>query len=200
VISYKELIKKLILSDKLIALPTDTVFALIANAKSPAAIEKLYKLKERQKAKPFAIFVNSFSMLEEIAHFDNNTKLLFQNFSALTLILNKKENSFLAKNLNLTNQTIAVRIPNNPLILDLISELNFPLAATSANPSGKEILNSKKDIEAAFKDRIDFILDEEHKATQPSTIIDLSAKTYKIIRQGDITKQQLEEVIGCKIT
>lgn len=199
-ISYKELIKELILTDKLIALPTDTVFALIANAKSAIAVEKLYQLKEREKAKPFAIFVNSFAMLEEIADFDDAAKSLFQNFAALTIILKKKENSLLADNLNQNDQTIAVRIPNNGLIIDLISELNFPLAATSSNISGADTLKNKQEIEAVFKDKIDFVLDAECKNKPPSTIIDLSKKPYQIIRQGDVSKEQIEEVIACKIS
>lgn len=199
-IFYKKLIKTLILTDKIVALPTDTVFALIANAESEKAVKNLYKLKTRDENKPFAIFVNSFSMLNKIAHSNRDAEILLQNFCALTVILRKKETSPLAKNLNKINDTIAIRIPNNNFIIELISEVGIPLAATSINQSGEKELNNKREIERVFKDKIDFILDEHQEVKKPSTIIDLSNKKYRILRTGDVSKKQIEDVLGCKIT
>lgn len=196
--SNSDFLEKLILMDQIVALPTDTVFGLIANAKSEAAIENLFNLKNREKNKAFAVFVNSFAMLDEIANASDEAKILLKNYPNLTLILSQKEKSGLAKNLNNKLGTIAIRIPNVPFILEVIAHLGFPLAATSANISGEKILNNKKDILDKFGDKIAFVADFELIPKKPSTIVDLV--NYKIIREGDVSKEEIEKVMKCKIS
>jgi len=117
----------------------------------------------------------------------------------LTFVLNKKKNSKLSKYVNANKKTIAVRFPKNKITQNLLSKLNFPLAAPSANISSKLSSVTTADVKDEFGNKIKLILDGgKTKIGLESTIVDLTDK-ISILRPGGITIEQLEEVLHCKI-
>lgn len=193
------LAKKHIQSNEIIAFPTDTVFAVAVNAESQIAIDKLYNLKNRPRNKPFAIFVNSKSMLRNFAKTNQDAETLLETFSELTVILEKNKNSKLAVNINQNNNSLAIRWPKTTLINDLLNLLESPIAATSCNESGQNELNNAAEITEYFKEQIALVIPGQVLSMKPSTILDMSITPYKIIRTGNISKKQIEEKIKCRI-
>ncbi len=114
-------------------------------------------------------------------------------------MLNKKKNSRLSKYVNANKKTIAVRFPKNKIAQNLLSKLNFPLAAPSANISSKLSSVTAADVKDEFGNKIKLILDGgKTKIGLESTIVDLTDK-ISILRPGGIAIEQLEEVLHCKI-
>ena len=129
--------KKILTKNKIIAVPTETVYGLAGNAYSNKSVKKIYNLKKRPKNNPLIIHYYNLNMLKKDAFLDNNFLKLYKKFSPgpLTFILRKKEKSKISRFANANLNTIAVRFPNNKVIRSLLKKLNFPLAVPSANIS-----------------------------------------------------------------
>ena len=182
---------------EIIAFPTDTLYGLGCNAFDERAIRKLYKLKNRDLSKPINVLIGSEKQLSDIT--DRNlsiTKELTKEFwpGDLTLILNKNQN--VPDILTAGLKTIGVRMPNNEATLRMISEIGKPLAATSANISGKPSITNAKQILEYFDKKIPLILDGgESEIGEESTIISLITTPPKILRQGSLSIEKLKKII-----
>ncbi|MBR2802143.1 MAG: threonylcarbamoyl-AMP synthase [Erysipelotrichaceae bacterium] len=179
---------------KVIAFPTDTVFGLGCVYDDPAAVERVKKAKERDEGKPLPMMCSSAEMTEKAAVVSEDAKKLMRRFcpGALTLVMKKREEvpAFVTNG----RDTIAIRIPDDPWILELIDHIGKPLLVTSANISGEPSLQYWQEVREKLNGRIDGIVTADAGSSTASTIIDLS-DGFRLLRQGKITEEELKEVL-----
>ena len=193
--------KKILIKNKIIAVPTETVYGLAGNAYSNKSVKKIYNLKKRPKNNPLIIHYYNLNMLKKDAFLDNNFLKLYKKFSPgpLTFILRKKEKSKISRFANSNLNTIAVRFPNNKVIRSLLKKLNFPLAVPSANISTGVSPTEPSDVNDEFKNNIKFILDGgKSRIGLESTVVNLCGK-INILRPGSINNAEITKVVGKKV-
>ena len=193
--------KKILIKNKIIAVPTETVYGLAGNAYSNKSVKKIYNLKKRPKNNPLIIHYYNLNMLKKDAFIDNNFLKLYKKFSPgpLTFILRKKEKSKISRFANANLNTIAVRFPNNKVIRSLLKKLNFPLAVPSANISTGVSPTEPSDVIDEFKNNIKFILDGgKSRIGLESTVVNLCGK-INILRPGSINNAEITKVVGKKV-
>lgn len=184
-----------------IAIPTETVYGLAANAYSDKATSKIYKLKKRPKNNPLIVHYYKLEDLEKDCHINSNFKKLYKKFcpGPISFVLKLKKNSSISKNVTNNKNTIAVRFPKHPITRNLLKKLKFPLAAPSANISKSVSPVTKGDVIDEFGNRIKFILDGGRtKIGLESTIISLVSKPT-ILRLGGIERNRLNKILDTKI-
>jgi L-threonylcarbamoyladenylate synthase len=198
--NLKLAIKKIISIIKkggVIVCPTDTIYGLIANAKDKRAVEKIFKIKKREKGKPLPIFVKNLKMAKKLAIIEKNQERILKRVwpGKVTAILrakNKTKKLFPPHIVSAENK-IGLRVPKHKILNILLEKLNLPLTATSANISGKKGSTKINDILKQFKNKKilpDLILDDNNlKPSPPSTVIDLT--NFKILRRGAISKKEI---------
>lgn len=184
-----ELVKKLQTKSFVMAIPTDTVYALCCNANDDMAIEKIYNIKKRDKNKPISLFVKNKNEIYKYIDCEINDKIseLLDKYwpGQLTVIFKKKKNIF--DNLTSKKDTIGIRVPNDKTLLSILNNIDFPLAQTSCNLSGEKEITTAKEIYNKLHNSIDMIIDEKKIAsTNPSTIISISNQGINILRQGNV--------------
>ncbi len=184
-----------------IAIPTETVYGLAANAYSDRATSKIFKLKKRPKTNPLIVHYVSLKMLEKDCDLNKNFFKLFRKFSPgpITFVLKLKKNSKISKNVTNNKKTLAVRFPKHKMARKLLKKLNYPLAAPSANISTKISSVSPEDVKDEFGKKIKFVLNGgRSKIGLESTIINLVSKP-EILRLGCIEVNKLSKVLGLKL-
>lgn len=175
---------------QVIACPTDTVYGLLADATNEKAVDKIFKIKKRDKKKAISIFIKDVKMAKKYALMDKEMEKFLEEIwpGKITVALKRKKNSGLPKNLFANKRTIGLRIPDNKLIARIIEKFNKPLTGTSANISGKPSTVKVDEIYNYFEDeeeRPDLILSAGNlPKNNPSSVIDFSNDKPKIIRRG----------------
>ena len=180
-----------------VAIPTETVYGLAANAYSDKAVKKIYTLKRRPKSNPSIVHYHGLKQLKKDCELNKNFYILFKKLcpGPITFILNLKKDSLISRFVSNNKKTLAVRFPKNKLTQKLLKSLNYPLAAPSANISTKISPVSKEDVKEEFGNRIKFILDGgRSKIGLESTIISLVDKP-KILRLGGMERSKINEVL-----
>ncbi len=180
-----------------VAIPTETVYGLAANAYSSKAVKKIYYLKKRPKNNPSIVHYASLNQLKKDCELNHNFFILYKKFSPgpITFVLKLKKKSRISRIVTNNKKTVAVRFPKNKLTQKLLKLLKYPLAAPSANISTKISPVSKEDVEEEFGNKIKFILDGgRSKIGLESTIISLVDKP-KILRLGGIEKAKINKVL-----
>ncbi len=180
-----------------IAIPTETVYGLAANAYSKKASLRIFKLKKRTRKNPLIVHYYNLQMLENDCFTNKNFYKLYKKFcpGPLTFVLKLKKKSKISKNVTNNKKTLAVRFPNHPKTKKLLRLLNYPLAAPSANISKKISPVSKDDVEEEFGKKIKFILNGgRSKIGLESTIISLVNKP-QILRLGGIERSKINKVL-----
>jgi len=195
---------ELLQKGKLIGFPTETVYGLGADATNKEAILKIYKNKKRPKSNPLIVHVATLNQARSIGIFDEKILKIVKDFwpGPLTVVLKRKNNSKICKELCAGKENIAIRISNNKTILSLIKKLGKPVAAPSANKSGMLSPTSAAHVEKQFlnNDDIPLILDGGKTIIGvESTVIGLENNNIIIYRHGGITKEILEKKINEKI-
>jgi L-threonylcarbamoyladenylate synthase len=184
--------------NKLVAIPTETVYGLAANALNEAAVLSIFTAKQRPHFDPLIIHLANIEQVDEYAYLeDERLKKLASLFwpGPLTLLLPKKDNipNIVTSGLN----QVAIRIPNHPLTLQLLKSLNFPLAAPSANPFGYVSPTNAEHVNKQLGDIIDYIIDGgECKIGLESTIVGMEDNAICIYRLGGLTVEEIENQIG----
>ncbi len=172
----------------LFAFPTDTVYGLGTRFIDLKGINKIYELKQRSIDKKIPVLFSNIEDILKICIVDEKILKIAKAFwpGALTIILKLKEK------ISVYDDTIAVRIPDSKIALDLINKYG-PLATTSCNLSGKKELKSKKEIIEVFGNNIDFVIDdiENKKSNISSTIISFIDGKLNILREGTIKKEDI---------
>ncbi|MCL4392732.1 L-threonylcarbamoyladenylate synthase [Patescibacteria group bacterium] len=180
----------LLKAGNLVVYPTDTAYAIGASATNSNAISKLLSYKGKRDNKPLSIMVSSIDMAKNFVSI-NSVQEMFLNqykYMGLTAVLSTKNHSNLDKKIILDN-SVAIRISNILFIKKLISDLNSPITATSANISfGSTPYSIDKLLESTPQDKLDMIstiIDiGEIKIGNVSSIFDIRDKPFKVIRQG----------------
>jgi len=185
---------------QVIAVPTETVYGLAANALDVTAVEKIFAAKQRPFFDPLILHTNSIDKAQTFCDFNPLADQLAKYFwpGALTLILKKKA---IVPNIVTANlDSVAVRCPKHPIFQRLLEELPFPLAAPSANPFGYISPTSAEHVEASLGNHIEIILDGSNSTIGiESTIVDArNPEKPKILRPGPITQEMLEDQIKLK--
>lgn len=182
---------------QLICFPTETVYALSCNANDVSAIDKIYKVKKRNKDKPLSVFVASIKQLKEIAIVKESYLAPIKHFTPgpVTFILPLKENSRLPK--EFFQGTIGIRIPNHPIALEILNEFKNIVVATSINISGEKSASRACDIPHDIKKEASIIIEDDKLITGiESTIVDLTTDEISILRKGKVTDKSIQEVFG----
>lgn len=191
----------LLKADKLVAIPTETVYGLAGNIYSEKAIKSIFETKKRPFFNPLIVHVSSLEVLKNIvSHIPEKAKLLANTFwpGPMTLVLKKQIS--IPNLITAGKDTVAVRIPNHPLTLELLKQLPFPLAAPSANPFGSTSPTKPEHVERYFKNDIEQVLDGGACISGiESTIIGFENDQPIVYRLGSLSIEDIEAVVG-KVT
>ncbi|GGE81985.1 L-threonylcarbamoyladenylate synthase [Priestia taiwanensis] len=189
---------QLLQQGEVIGFPTETVYGLGADATNTEAVEKIFIAKGRPSDNPLIVHIAS---TEQLTHITKNVpsvaKELMEAFwpGPLTLVLEKKGG--VSEKVTAGLSTVAVRMPDHPIALALIKEANLPIAAPSANRSGKPSPTLAKHVHDDLKGRIAGLVDGGATGVGvESTVVDCTVEPIVILRPGGVTKEQLEEVAG----
>ncbi len=183
----------------LVAMPTETVYGLGANAFDNKAVAKIFEAKGRPSFNPLISHILDIEQAKEFAILDERAIRLASKFwpGALTLVLNRKENSSNMDMVCAGLNTVTVRIPDNKIALDLIEKSGVAIAAPSANVSGTISPTSAIDVYDSLGEKVDMILDGgKCKIGLESTIIDLTTKNIVMLRPGGIAVEEIEKFMG----
>lgn len=187
-------IKKTIEEGGIIIFPTETVYGIAASALSEKGIDKLYKAKKRPREKAINIMISDKKEIEKYAIIKNKVEReIIDKFmpGEITIILEKKNN--FGKTFTLPDNTIGIRIPNSPIALAILKEINIPLIVSSANISGMESGINPEEIKKYFSKSVDAIISGGIiEKGVPSTIVKVDRGKINILREGKITKKQIE--------
>lgn len=170
-------------------IPTETVYGLVCRWDDKTAVERIYELKGREKAKPLALFVDSVNTLKKIDfHLNENAEKLVAKLcpGALTLVVPAP-----------AGDTLGFRIPDHPFVLKLLCALGFPLASTSANRSGEPNALNVDDALAMLDGEPDVVIDDGEIPPDrlASTVVMILDDELKILRPGPISEAQLNSAI-----
>lgn len=172
-------------SNGIVVFPSDTVWGVGCSLNS-VAVSKLYQIKNREETKPTGIYVKDLVMAKEFGQFTVEAeKLAHQHWpGALSIVVKATEKVDPIITGNTPN--ISLRIPDHPILLELLQLLDQPLVQTSANFAGDPPPMTKEAIKPEFTQLVDLILPGESLGQAPSTVVDASGKDLKILRSGPI--------------
>lgn len=178
--------------------PTETVYGLGANALDEVAVSKIYEAKGRPSDNPLIVHIYDKEQVNDLAkEINENAKIIMNEFwpGPITIILKKKDIVPMRTSGGL--DTVAIRMPSNPIAKALLEEVKLPIAAPSANISGRPSPTRGKHVYEEMNNRVDgIILGGDCTFGLESTVLDLTNDIPTILRPGSITKEDLEQVIG----
>ena len=193
--------KKYLDNDHCIAVPTETVYGLAGNAYSNKAVKKIFKLKKRPPNNPLIVHYYNINELKKDCNINGNFKKLYKRFSPgpITYVLSVKKNSKISKFATNKQKSLAVRFPKHFLFRKLLKNLDYPLAAPSANISTKLSSVQASDVKEEFGSRIKYILNGgKCNIGVESTIINLTNKPT-LLRFGGLEISRIEKILKKKI-
>lgn len=196
--SYAQAVE-ILRSGEVVAFPTETVYGLGADATNAEAVSRIFEAKGRPSDNPLIVHVDSKeTALGYVQEVSPKALQCMDAFwpGALTLIMQERPGAF-AKNVTADLQTVGIRVPNHPVALSLLRKLQLPLAAPSANTSGKPSPTLAEHVYHDMDGRIPLILDGG--ATEigiESTVLDTTCEPPVILRPGKVSQEQIEGVIG----
>ncbi|MCJ7511330.1 MAG: L-threonylcarbamoyladenylate synthase [Dehalococcoidia bacterium] len=182
----------------LVAYPSDTVYGLGAAASDERAVARVFAVKGRpsEKALPL-LLAEAEDMAPLCAEVPAAAKLLVEHFwpGPLTLVL-RRSPTFHSAALG-GGEKVALRVPDHPLLRELIRALGEPITGTSANRSGRPSCRTAAEVEEELADAVDLIIDGgPSRAGQESTVVDITEDTPRIMREGAISRREIEKVLG----
>lgn len=182
----------------IVAIPTETVYGLAASALSDTAIAKVFAAKGRPQDNPLIVHISNMDMLPFVAEdIPESAYVLAEKFwpGPLTMVLNKSDNicDSVSRGLN----TVAVRMPSDKIAREIISVSGLPLAAPSANTSGRPSPTAADHVIEDLGGKIDAVV-KAYDCTVgvESTVVSLTGDTPRILRPGAVTAEQLKDVLG----
>ena len=184
-----------------IGVPTETVYGLAANAYEDLAVKKIFNLKKRPKNNPLIVHYLDIDSLKKDCLINDNFIKLYKKFSPgpITYILKLKKKSKISKNVTNKEKNLAVRFPKHKIFKELLKQLNYPLAAPSANITTKVSAVQAIDVKEEFGNKIKYILDGGKCSIGiESTIISLIGKPT-ILRLGGLDISKIQKTLGFKI-
>jgi L-threonylcarbamoyladenylate synthase len=189
----------LIAAGKLVAFPTETVFGLGADATQGKAVAAIFATKGRPSINPLIVHVLDVARAEEHALFDTRAEELATRFwpGPLTMVLKRRPGSPISDLVTAGLDSIAIRVPAHPVARALLAAAGRPIAAPSANRSGRISATTAIHVAEELGDRVDLILASgKSQLGLESTIVDLSGPQAVLLRPGAVTVEEIEEAIG----
>ena len=193
--------KKYLNKNYCIGVPTETVYGLAANAYTDLAVKKIFNLKKRPKNNPLIVHYYDIDSAKKDCLINDNFIKLYKKFSPgpLTYVLELKKDSKISKYVTNSQKSLAVRFPKHPLFKNLLKQLNYPLAAPSANITTRVSAVQAADVKEEFGNKIKYILNGgKCSIGLESTIINLTGKPT-ILRLGSLDTSKIQKTLGCKI-
>jgi len=188
----------ILLNNGVIAYPTDTVYGLGAHYMSEKAVKRICQVKGRPSGKGFPLLLSCVDDVDTVVTEKSEQMLIFAKAfwpGALTLVLNARPE--IPEEITGSSKTVAVRVPDHPIPRGLVEKLGAPIVGTSANLSGGPDPVTAIDVKSVLGDKIDCILDGGPTAqAAPSTVLDLTGSTPKVLRIGAIGVTSLQSAIG----
>ncbi|MFT3787106.1 MAG: L-threonylcarbamoyladenylate synthase [Tepidisphaeraceae bacterium] len=179
-----------------VAIPTETVYGLAADARDESAVARVFAFKGRPSNNPLIVHVSSIDVARRFVEWDDRATALFDRFAPGPLSIVMPHRAGIADAVRAGRGTVAIRIPNHPLTLDLLRAFDGPLAAPSANQSNHVSPTTPEHVRTEFGDAV-FVLDGGPcRVGIESTVLDLTLARPAILRPGDVTLAQIESVIG----
>lgn len=181
----------------LVGLPTETVYGLAADATQDLAVASIFEKKKRPTFNPLIIHGTSRESFQDHVIWNKTAEALAQAYwpGPLTMVLPRLPSSSLSLLVSAGLESVAVRVPDHPLALLLLKMYGAPLAAPSANPSGRLSPTQARHVEEDFPDL--FILDGGDTAVGiESTIVDLTTQRLVLLRPGGLSQEQIETIVG----
>jgi len=181
-----------------VAFPTETVYGLGVDATNDQAIKKIFKLKKRPADNPLIVHISSMSQLNDVAaEIPAKAAKLIEKYWPGPLTLVFKKNKIISKIATCNLDTVAVRMPENKIALGLINSSQTPIAAPSANISGKPSPTKAGHVLEDLGTGVDLILDGgQTKIGIESTVLDMSEKRPMLLRRGAISQIEIEDTLG----
>jgi len=167
-----------------IAYPTDTIYGIGCDIFNRKGVKKIYQIKQRDPRKPFSFICSDLSEVANYAQVSNAAFKIMKRYlpGPYTFVL---EASRVVPDLLTTKQkTVGIRIPDNPIALQIVRELGHPLVTTSANISGEDIFSDPADIQQKLGKLLDLVVDGGSLSGDPSTVISLVNDQVEVIRAG----------------
>jgi L-threonylcarbamoyladenylate synthase len=190
--------KALLQSGKLVGIPTETVYGLAGNAFLPAAVAEIFRVKNRPRFDPLILhFGTIYQLFPLIRSFPEPARILANHFwpGPLTLLLPKSDR--VDDLITAGSERVALRIPAHPLSLKLLRDIDFPVAAPSANPFGYISPTRADHVLHQLGDQIEYVLDGGPcQVGVESTILGFEDGQPTVFRKGGISVESLEELIG----
>ena len=184
---------------KLVAFPTETVYGLGASALDDSAVAAIFAAKQRPRFNPLIVHVHNQEEAEEILRFTKLAKRLAEAFwpGGLTLVLPRREPSPLALLVSAGLDTAAVRAPAHPIARALVEAAGVPIAAPSANLSGRLSPTTAEAVAEELQGRVDIILDGGSTPIGiESTIVGFQGERAVLLRRGAVPRAGIEEIAG----
>lgn len=184
--------------------PADTVYSLAVNAFDDEAVQKIYEIKGREAGKPIHVLAKDLSMIHDLVKVDETADRFLTRFFPGFLNLVLKDKGKVSRSLVSASGTLGVRIPDFAVTRLLSSLSDLPYTGTSANPSGGKSPYSVDTLFSQFSPEkvslIDLVLDAGTlPKILPSTILDLTKRPPHLVREGPISRQELENFLGDQI-
>ena len=188
---------RIIKNGGLVAVPTETVYGLCANALDEKAVKKIFELKGRDEKKPMALMISGAEDISKYAlEIPAAALVLADKFwpGPLTIVLKARE--FIPEIVKASSSTIGLRCPDKKITLELLKKCSLPLAGPSANPSGEKSPVSAKEVLAYFDGKIDAVIDGgESELKEASTLISLAETPFKILRHGALPESEIVDAL-----
>lgn len=165
-------------------MPTDTIYGIVGSAFSPAAVERIYKLRKRNASKPFIVLISSVTDLDKFGvEFGSGDRKFLKKIwpGPISVILDVPSKSFLY--LKRKEAGLAFRLPEPKWLRDFLAK-SGPLVAPSANIEGDPPSRNLSDAKKYFDDKVDFYLFSGDLVSKPSTLISLKGGKVKVLREG----------------
>ncbi|NEA47241.1 L-threonylcarbamoyladenylate synthase [Streptomyces sp. SID10815] len=182
----------------LVALPTETVYGLGADAENPVAVSRIFQVKGRPPNHPLIVHLGGAQLLDDwVEEVPKTARLLAEHFwpGPLTLVLRRGRRVPLEATGGL--ETVAVRVPDHPVALALLAAFGGGVTAPSANRFGSVSPTTAHHVRAELGDAVDFVLDGGScEVGVESTIVDVTGDAPSILRPGGVTREELEAVLG----
>ena len=180
-----------IINGGVVIFPTETVYALSADARNTDAIEKIYSVKHRDLQKKLSIFVRDIQCIYDMCYVSDVASKIIEKYmpGELTVILNLREHHILSP--RFFSDNVGIRIPKNDTALEILNNTLFPLVATSVNVSGQASIKKAQNLDI-ISELVDYVIrDDSQVIGQESAIIDVRNGDLNIVREGRISQEIL---------
>ena len=186
-----------IVTGRLFIHPTDTIYGLGCNAYDSQAVERIYKLKQRDRRKALILIAGDIMQISDMVEtIPESAERLINNFWPGPLTLIFESSSRIREFVFGRSRTVAIRIPDSLICQELIKETGFPLVSTSANRSGEPAATTAQQVKRVFQSELDLIIDGGKTfETTPSTLVDITKTPARIVRAGAISSLEINTVL-----